>query len=428
MRHLRAWYYFGSLAAVYLSSPSLIVNELATLTGVPLGLLNLIIFVNAGFLFVRHAPGVRIGRYGSVFASLLLLTIVYLFFVWIVAYGFNTSGSGPRAVVKTLLMTGFAYAIMNSRGFDLEGFSRSFITIVSIVALLSVVLYAGYQTGYLSVDWADVAGHQRMIKGLGGYLNTVLPYYQSPVGISIRSQSYFTEPANFGQFLAFPLFLSLDIYRRSRQVRWLSAFVIMLVATVLTFSVAALFGLLFAAILLIGVRPWLVGDRHRRRSVGRIALTLVLSVLLVLAVQQGARLVFGTGQATIVSKGGDAALFERRSRADVYLEVLEDHPFGFIEFAESFGGNAGLPMDLLINGGIPLFLLVGVLLAHFYATCLKAVLVGREGLAYAGVLAMMPAFLWEGQISEAYFLFHIAFVYTLVDHHRLTRSNLLLKK
>lgn len=404
-----------SITAVFLSSPSLIINELAGLSGLSLSIVNVLIFMNSGLLFVLHSGSISLSESAKTILKFFLVIIIYLFFLWVALYEFNFSGPGTRSIIKVIVMLLFVFGIMNSSKFDLANFNRFFVNIAVVISFLSIVLYIGYYFGYLSVNWAEVEGHYPMIRGFGGYLNTTQDIYQTAVGISIRNQSYFTEPTNLGQFLSLPLFLSYQRYIRDKYLLSLCKCLIIATAYFLTFSAANFFGLLFALFIYF---KFLSNENDFKKNLFfKKSLKFVLSILILISLYQLYEMINNQDFYTIMAKGGENIAFtERLDRNKIVLDEIIDNPFGDIEFQENFRSNPGAFGYILTVGGLPLVVIFIFFFYKFYKVIWKAAKNSSYPLIYVGAFAYLPPFLWDGQFSEHYFLFHIILFIVIVKN------------
>jgi len=409
-------YIFVSIAAVFLSSPSLIINEISTLTGVNLSILNLAIFGNAGLLMVRHFRIVRMDRNSKRFATSYLVIIIYFVIIWVLEYEFNLSGAGPRGIIKTMVMVGFTLGLMNSVKFQIIQFLKFFVSVAAFFSLLSLILYFGYLAGFLTVSWSPVEGHFSMVKGFGGYLNTSLDFYQASSGISLRNQSYFTEPANLGQFLMVPLFIGSYIYGKEKNKVFFVLQVIIFLALFVTFSVANIFGLLFG--LFVYYQYFLGSNSMGRNSAIRKALKFMMVIVILTGIYQLFNISNTTDRKTVFAKGENVALPERWERNVVYWEEVKDHPFGNIEFTSVNRSNPGMVGYLLIAGGFPLAVYFLVVLGTLVVRVARRSRKSEHALVFAGLFGFLPPFVWDGQFSEAYFLFLLALFVRMLQADR----------
>lgn len=395
-----------SITLVYLSSPSLIINEIATQTGISLFTINVLIFGNIFYLFIRFYPSIRLPNSSKKLLINLLIVLLYLILIWISLYNFNLTGSGPRSFIRVIILILFTLAVMHSKSFNISSFINHFITIAAFISLISVIGWVGIQLGFFHPYWEATVGSHEMIKGFGGYYGTVQEVYSTLSGLQIRNQSYFTEPTNFAQYLSLPLFFS--IWRLNNKKNLLSIFymLIILTAFLLTFSVANYFGILFAIVIYLFLR-------FPSKELFVKFLYLIIAALGIIGTLKLYDAMNQEEYATIIAKGENAAFEERFSRNVFYFNHILDNPLGDYSYREKNSTNPGFVGFILIAGGFPLLFLMVKMLWPFYWSLLSKLIVGQYSLAYIGVFSYLPPFLWDGQVVEYYFLFHLTF-FTLI--------------
>lgn len=404
-----------SLAAVYMSAPCLIINEFATRLNISLSLINIAVFGNIFYLFIKFSKSIY---YPKLTKSVLLYfstILVYLILLWLLLYQGNLFGPGPRSFIKAIITIMFITGIIHSKFFNLSSFLNSFIYIAFIISLLSIILYIGYNLSLIDISWKPVDGHYPMLTGFGGYLNTSRDFYATQVGIQIRSQSYFSEPANFAQFLSLPLFISIWRYNSNRNIKSLIIVIVIATAFLLTFSVANYSGVLFAVILLIIVK---MKGGHGNRSFLKIILLLVLSSMVVFISYKLYIAVNQEDMYSIIAKGENVALPERFARNQIVFSEVKNNPLGDFSFRDRYHFNPGLIGYLLIAGGFPLLLIVILFLRTFYTALWQHLKTGKYSLIYLGAFAYLPPFLWDGQFVEYYFLFHLVLFSLIMSYDK----------
>ena len=404
-----------SLAAVYLSAPCLIINEFATNLNLSLSLINVAIFGNIFYIFIKYSKSIYYPKLTKSVLIYFTIILVYLFVLWILLYKVNLFGSGPRSFIKAIILIIFITGIIHSKFFNLSSFLNSFINIAFVLSLSSIILWVGYYFSLIDLNWKHLVGHHPMLTGFGGYLNTVTDTYKTQVGIQIRSQSYFSEPTNFGQYLSLPLFISIWKYISNRDTKSLIIATVISTAFLLTFSIANYFGVIFAIIVFIIVK---MKRRRGNRSFLKKILFLMLSSMVVFISYKLYVAVNQEAMYSIIAKGENVALPERFARNQVVFTEVKNNPVGDFSFRDRYHFNPGLIGYLLIAGGFPLLLIVILLLKTFYTALWHKLKTGKYSLIYLGAFAYLPPFLWDGQFVEYYFLFHLVLFSLIMSYDK----------
>jgi hypothetical protein len=389
---------------VYLLSPSLIINEIATQLHLSITIINMVIFANIIVLYVHLSKTISISSNFKRYLITIFLIQIYLVMVWVVVYDGNIYGAGPRSFIKVMTLILFSALIMRSRQFDIVKFNVLFINIAFLLSLSSIFLYIGYNLDYVSLSWERLEGHYSyMWKGFGGYLNTIGNAYGTNYGSQIRSQSFFSEPANFAQYLTIPLFFALQQFILNRNMMSIIKLLTISVALILTFSVANIFGVIFAILLYTVLSS--IKNPGKNKVLNR-SIYLIASALVVIYSLQLYSSVNDLRGQTVMAKGTDYySFFVKIERMGVYLSEINDHPMGNIEFIDDNKSNPGLIFNILIIGGYPLFLLFMPIVYSFFRTMWRSVKYSKYQYLYLGPFAYILPILWEGEIREYYLLF-----------------------
>lgn len=206
--------------------------------------------------------------------------------------------------------------------------------------------------------------------GVLGYANALNSIRSG--GQILRAQSWFLEPSKFGGFLIYPTLVSFGYYLSTKRLRHLTAAVLCGAGLAITFSLAAVFGLLAGALALLLVRP--ARGERAKRGFGRYASGLAAVAALFLCMQAALSWMGGLAadrEATRLTKvlardQGTQHLLRDESRLGLARELLGSNALGV-----GLGGTAGVseltsPNAFIywaIAGGLPA-ILVMLLLYH----------------------------------------------------------------
>ncbi len=408
-----------SLAMVFMSSPSLLVDKVVFVTLHNLSLGNGLIFLNLLWLTGVAMKTTSLNRLQKTIFTYFLLIIFYFLAIWIVQYGFNLTGAGPRGMIRVFFHGLCFLTILGDSRFDLQRFSRFMVQLAFILAILSIILYYGCQFGMVSLKAVHPPGHgsaQVYMEGFGGYLNTF--NYGSRFGFQHRSQSYFSEPTNFAQFLMVPLFLAGEKFRTQKTGKNFLIVGMISWAFFLTYSVANFFGV-FVALLV-----YFMFRKTESQAFSRKARLVVFNIIMLVITSYGLYVFYeGTNAkraSSVIAKGTVEDILDRVERVETAASVLKYSMFGDLSFRDEFNDNPGLLGNTIIDGGVVVCGLLIILLTQLYLAILRTSKGSHHVLVYAGSVAYFVAFFWDGQLHENYFLFFIALFAAYV---RADRSN-----
>ncbi|MFQ5652630.1 MAG: hypothetical protein ACE5IY_22075 [bacterium] len=403
-----------SLALVFMSSPSLLVDKILDVTIHNLSIGNGLIFLNLLWLAGISMRTTSLSRLQKAIFTYFLLIIFFFVAVWIALYGLNLTGSGPRGMIRTFFHGLCFFVILNDPRFDMRRFNRFMIKFALCLAVLSLILYYGCLFGKITLRAVHPSGYghnQIYLEGFGGYLNTYDNL--SRYGFLFRSQSYFSEPTNFAQFLIVPLFLAWETLRRNKHGKNVLTFGLLVFAFVLTFSVANFFGAFVALV------AYFVLRKGKSTTTSFRIRVVVFNLLMLLTIAYFLHDFYLTTEkkhltTSVIARGTTENIINRKERFETAMSVLKYSLFGDLRFREQFTANPGLLGGTIIDGGVIVCGLLILLLAQLFTAIFRRFRRSEYLLIYMGSLAYFVAFFWDGQLHENYFLFFIALYTTYI--------------
>lgn len=404
-----------SLALVFMSTPSLLVDKIVFSTLGNLSLGNGLIFLNLLWLAGISLKTSYFDRLQKTIFTYLLLVILYFLAVWLAVYDVNLTGTGPRAIIRVFFHGLCFFLILNDPRFDIKRFSRFMLNFAVLLSIGSLILYYGYLFGFLSIRAVHPPGYghdQTYFEGFGGYLNTY--NYSSRFGHQFRSQSYFSEPTNFAQFLMMPLFLGWEVFRRQKNTRNLVTLGLLAWAFFLTYSVANFFGIFTTLIV------YALFRRGDSITFIRKLRVIVFNIILLGAFVYAFHLFYiGTNAewgSSVMAKGTTENVLNRFERFKWATSVLKYTLFGDLSFRQEFRNNPGLIGSAIIDGGLIVCGLLIALLVQLYSKVFRAIRKSSSALVFIGSVGFMVGFFWDGQFHENFFLFLVALLTTYLKH------------
>jgi len=407
-----------------LTDPSLIIEYLLYRVGFNLTYFRILMM---GFLVLiavnshQRKPVFFINKLMTFFC----IGIIYIF----ILYNTDILVSGPgRNFLRSLCLFPLFLIIMKGVHFNLKLFIKYYISVVFILALLSIIQYFGAPLGIIPVHYTSLSGREGMgIIGIGGY-------YSGPLGHSIlsfpRNIGFFTEPANFAQLMMVPLFLSAYKLFQNKSNRNTIVFLTISLAFFLTFSVANFFGLFSGILLYYYIKMKNPTFLERRKNLKRF-LSLVM-LIIVAYMTYGLFTIsnrYGIREGVVLGKGTVHASENRLERLKIYFDAIKNNPFGNWKFREVYHSNPGFFGHVILAGGIPFGIFMVLFLFYFFQFLYRTLRNSKFLLIYCGMFAFILPMLWDVQFFEAHFLFLLAFFgifveYDLTGGYRFRNSNL----
>jgi len=254
--------------ALFLIPSNLVVGPLGA-AGTPAGLLGLLLFL--WWILARQVPGLGTARgfqpirltislfLGAVFASYAALAMRP-------SFGIEISGAN-REILSLIGLAGGAFVAADgipSMG-GLQVLARRIVALVAIIAVVGIIQFA---TGF------DPSKYLRL-PGLS--VNSVRPAFFP--GSFRRVSGTAGHPIEFGMVLAMALPLAMWLVLdtpEGRRPRWKGALVVIAIATPMTLSRSAFFGLAFGGLMVLGGWSW---KRRRQGFAMLVAYGMVMQVL-----------------------------------------------------------------------------------------------------------------------------------------------------
>jgi hypothetical protein len=399
-----------SIVIPILYSPCLIVNEIIEMTGVGLyfrGLILLNLFLIAAFSFKRA----QFTKYQKIVLSTIIISLLYFIILGITIYqGSNYTVKTP---IKNYMTAILIFVIINDIKFNLNRFIRMFIAISFLFSLTSVLQLALYYVGSFTpnpyyLKTYDVGRYTGI--GFGGFISG--DYF---IGNIYRIESFWREPSRFAQFLQASIFLSLHQYISKKKIATLFVLLTLIIAFILTFSVANYFAVLFGLTLFFLIAR---KDIIIKMKTIRIILTPILIIVLVSGFISFYKYTESSIDETgnFLSKKTVQQLDERLKRINYATTVLQDSYFGNPNIRNNWSRNPSALGMMIVWAGIPGVILAIMLSIVFFRSIIKQVRKSKYSIIYIGSITFFIAFNWYGSYFENYFLFLIALYLVIIKY------------
>jgi len=404
----------SSIALAFLCSFSVFIDETAYRLGISISLLHWAIFLNIAFIALTSIKNMKLSNIQMTFVIILVCMMCYMLLV-----GIFKNYKGVTYISRQLLTNIFFFIIIADRKFSITRLGDFAVILGALFSVLSIILYFGYYTGVLHVKSVRMSNGQIYYEGFGGYLNLIDHWRVVKYGSLLRSQSYWSEPALFGQFLQIPLFISLQKVSLSRSSRNIVTFVSIGLAMLLTFSVAN-FGGIFLAMLC-----YLILSRERGRQYSYVKKLFKFIMFFVCIISMILMIKNVTGETQSASKFGNviykgyAGIERRMARFEKALGVLGENIWGSQEYKRKHLvelGNPWMVGSALLDGGLPLLLLLCYIYFIFYSNLLRTLRRTKYGIAYLGSISFFVAYNVYGSFHNCFAFFQFALFTEFMKH------------
>jgi hypothetical protein len=403
---------------IILSSPSNLVDYLLLKIGLSNTVFDFILLGSSVAIALMHSKQVSLTKFQKNVQIFFYILLVYLLVIWNADILFAGS---QRSVFKAVVLAPLLMIIFNDSFFNFQKFIKYFLFVAFLLSLLSVIQYFGVPLGFIRLKPAMLL--EGIYVGIGGFYHYL--ELGDVFGIASRNQGYFSEPTNFGQFLTLPLFnAGYNFFiRESKKSKMFDAIVFstILLAYLLTFSVANFFGLFAGLIIYLFFRV-----RYKSIHI-KSSLVKIISVLLLIAIGYSAFKFYEftnsfTTDDAIIGKNTASNLTNRVGRNEVFFDRIIDHPFGDIDYKNEYTSATGMIGIIAIVGGYPLLILMSLFFLFYFRKIYIVMKGSKYLLMYAGLVAYMIPTIWDAKFYEYYFLFVIVFFSTLTKHEAIIKE------
>ena len=388
---------------VILLEPSLITNELGASFGINPTFQNILILANLMILAIPAFNNLYTSKLQKNILNVFFLMIIYLVILGFTIYsGTNYSMTGNiRRIVFIILI----YIIMNDTKFNIPLFIKIFLLTTTIIALLSIFQWIGFifKIVGLSIYYLKTydPGGMRYFN-FGGFVDKYDFF-----GSFYRNQSFWTEPAKYGQFLMIPIFLSIYKYFNSKTKKNLFISIVLTFAFITTFSVANFFGALVG----LGIFFWLNKSEQKGKHTLIMKFTMII-VFLITVFSIYSLFDYSnenTYTSAVLGKSTTTSLTERYERVEYSTSVLETSFFGDPTIRDNWKKNPTALGLAIVSGGIPLVVLCFIFIFQFYGNLLYVLAASKYKFVLVSSIAYFIPFSWYGNYIEIIFLFHVVF-------------------
>jgi hypothetical protein len=398
-----------------LSSPSLLTYFLWQKTGLSVTIFDLLLLSFIIIMGITSAKSAVLKNDQRALLFFFIFVLIYLLIIWNI--GTLLSGS-KRAIFKYFLVAPFLIFILNSYTFSLQKFINYYLFVTFALSLLSIIQYIGVPLGVISLAKNTVrVSLEDSYVGIGGFYSQL--ENSSVTGIFSRNTGFFSEPTNFGQFLIVPLFLSAQktFYSKEKNKKNVAVFSIILLAFLLTFSVANFFGLFIGLIIFSLVR---MNNKYYK---GKSRMVYLTQIFIFIGILYGSYQFYNLTNSfnrteNIVGKNTNSNIDNRIWRNNVYFQRIIEKPFGDIDYKNDFGMATGMIGNIAIVGGYPLLILVMIFLVNYLRKIFFWAKNSRYLLIYIGLFSYFPVAIWDAHLYEYQFIFILVFYSTLLKYDK----------
>ena len=394
----------------FLLSPSLFVVFLFDQIGISSSIGSIIILLNILLLAHRSLHSFRLLKFQRNIILVYIFIVIYVSLLWILIYSGQRSGT-PKGIIRNTLFVIAFFIILNSSNFNLPKFTNYLIILSFIFSIFSIILFIGFYLDYITPVKYIPPGYSAYnphFHAFGGFIGE---YFHFETGISIRNQSYWTEPAKFAQYLQIPLFLSFYKLRLDKSFKNIFIFVTIFVAFILTFSVANTFSLFISITIL---------NFYRIISYKRVLFNIILLGISIFLLFQFYDITNVESTRYIVAKETDEGFENRYERFSIIYNYITETPFGDKTKASSTGNPTALG-NVFIDGGFPLVFLVFVIMFFFLKQYFLHIKRSNYKLIFISFISFFIAFNWYGGYFNLYFLFIICLFSTYIRYEKLNK-------
>ncbi|MDD2299272.1 MAG: hypothetical protein PHU69_06470 [Fermentimonas sp.] len=397
-----------SVLLISLLPPFMLFHDIEANYGVPYDFLFLVTAFNLLICFTFVSKKIHFNRLQrSIFIQYIIISI-YLAFVAMTYYDRSLSLIYFKTYIKNIALGLLVLCVMSNKHFPKELYVRKYGGLMLVLSLFSVVLFGLYLGGaatyyvfHFSYDEVRHFPYYRVL--FLGYLNSV------NYGFSARSQSFYTEAAQFAQVLQVPLGLSLIRVKVRGALYSLVKIIIIAAGFALTFSVANYFA--FGAMYVVYV---LVNSRLKatyRMYLGSLAIA-VLVVYLLFTLYDAAQ---GEYASTLFAKNIEQQDVIRGGRMSYAFSALNNSLVGDIRQKIEYDRNPGVIGNLAMIGGYPLLFLVGGLILSVTKSIFPYLRHSKNALIFFCFLGFLISHLWYGDFLGVLFIHQMAFISLFIE-------------
>jgi len=306
---------------------------------------------------------------------------------------------------------------MNYHKFDFNYFINIYVLTSFVLAGLSIIQYFGAPLGIFGFDAAGILRDSQVgnFISVGGIYDPI-----GEIGISgsvQRNQGWFSEPTNFAQFLMVPMFISL--YKLLKQFSWFKilCFSSILLAFILTFSVANYFGVLVTVPMyfLLSIK----NQEKKKYYLISVLISFSAFCILIYGLWLFSNFTNQDSDVSVLSKSTMRGFGYKMERNKVYFNRISEYPFGDINFKHVYTRSTGLIGHIALAGGYPLLLFMLIFFIYFFRIIYKHMIRSKYLLIYIALFAYFIPALWDAKFYEHYFLFLLVFFPTFLKNDQM---------
>lgn len=267
------------------------------------------------------------------FIFLYIVLAVYLLFLQLTKY----EGSDNSTIGEIFMIIGgiLVLFLLSNPRFDLKYFVRLFILLSFFFSFLSLIIYIDFLLNTRILPSRPVSDIMDGLLTIGGYIAT-----GDMTGNLYRNQSFWSEAARFAQFLIIPMALSFAKYIRYKKNKDFLIFVTILIAYLLTFSVANIFATLFCGVLFYVLYKDVKTSIYFKHKFIRRILSLIMGGIVFLLLFEFYNTTNKQSYGdSMIGKNFNVTAIDRSERFNIAASVIEKDFYGDRSFTRFYGKN-----------------------------------------------------------------------------------------
>jgi hypothetical protein len=409
---------FILLALFFLLPPSFFLLDLFQQININATIGQFVVFVGLLIITLRSFNTKELTNLQQKIIFLYITVIFVLMFISIVNYDeIYIIKKIYRVFIKNILIGLLFFVLISNKKFNIVKFNDFLINLAFVFSILSLILYFGYIFGMIQLTQIRILNSPIIFyRGLFfGYLNTIIQ------GVP-RNQFFYSEAGQFAQFLLVPLFLSFQKYKTYRNRVILIKLLVILLAFILTFSLANIFGMLIALSFY-----YFVQSSKRGTKIGFRFVNVILICLLVFSFYSIYKVSNVETGRSVVAKQTDRHIEDRGERIFFAFNVMEENILGNLKYRSKstttyLAKNRTALGNLALVGGLPCLVLVMIIIFIFFKSFMNYFKKSKLGYIYIGFLSFFIGNWWYGDWIGSFFIFYIALYSTYFKYENLSKN------
>lgn len=405
---------FFTVLLFFILPPNFILLDFSSSNNINTSVTQFLVFAFISIISFRYKYSIYSNFQRFTF-FIYIIFAVYFFVLSFTVYYSETDIQSKiiRVQVKNIIFGLVTLQFLWSKRVGFEAVLTSIRKIGILFSVLSLILYIGVAFNIIplvSKYHADI--NEVFQRGWYlGYVNVIVN------GVP-RNQFYFTEAAQFAQFLQVPLGISIIQYFNKKNISNLFGLIIIGCALILTFSLANIFGWLIAYTLVALIGSLSVNANFFKRVF--FITTIVGSIYTFKIIYDISNLKTGS---TVISKSSADHIDDRGDRIDFALDLANTSFFGDFKYRKSFGSyvahNNTAFGNLAVEGGVPALIVFPFFLIFFWVTFIKKTInIISDDYIIISFVAFFIGNLWYGNWMNYSFIFSLGIMIRYMENNR----------